>query len=242
MQIPQSVIETDHDLEATEAAAEAALAEHRWHQTLDPDGPGHTIAKYARAIGRNWATVAKYAKGYAAWLDQDGLTRGKTLADAIELANLSAEKQEVAQAVAEVEGVSVKNITNRRGTGDSLANVTEQARDAAERKGTTVADEARDIAERRKKTREMEKTKTQAAKAKRGRAFMQIEGKVARAKSLLADALKDAEGAGLDGEELELLRSTIESTKSVLTLLDLRVGGDPDIDWDAELEKIGAPS
>ena len=40
-------------------------------------------------------------------------------------------------------------------------------------------------------------------------------------------------------EEMELLRSTVSSINAILTLLDLRMAGTPDIDWDAELEKIG---
>jgi hypothetical protein len=238
--IPQEVIDKDQKLEAAAERSSEALAKHRWHWTLDASNPEKTsLRAYAKAVGRNFKTIRAQAQGYADWVMGD---THHSLADCIVLANVSAEKAEVAEVVAQEEGVALSTVANRRGS-DSLANVTEQAKARAARKGTNMADEAKDIAKRRRQTREMsERQRKEKANAK-GIRFVEIEGDLAYAQRRLLNALQVAQDVGFSDEEMELLRDSLAKIKAVLNLLDLRMAGTLNVDWDAELEKItGAAS
>jgi len=232
--IPQTVIDADHRLDGVAERSTEELARHRWHQCLDPDGPQHSVNAYAKAVGRDHATIRKYAKGYAEWVV---MSHHNPLTDCIALAAMSAEKAEVAAAVAEVEGRPVESITHRRGD-DSLANVTEQARDRATRTGTSIADAARDITERKVKARAADATRETQARQQHTLRYIAIEGHLAAAKRRLTDALNDAEDVGFNEDEMELLRDTIAQVRALLNLIDLRLAGNPDVDWDAELARL----
>lgn len=240
MKIPQSVIEQDRQLDGVAEHSTEELARHRWHQTLDPDGPGYSITAYAAAVGKGEATIRRYVNGFVSML-----TNGGTITDALATANMSGRKRAVAETLADVDGVSAAVVVKRRNnTGRSVANITEQAEERVERSGQPVTDEAvaaeaRAIAERQKQTREMEARNESNRKSKSSLRFISIEGKLAGAKRKVSDALAEAEGVDFTDEEMELLRSTVSSINAILTLLDLRMAGTPDIDWDAELEKIG---
>jgi len=232
--IPQEVIEKDQKLEVSAERSSEALAKYRWQQTLDPAGPMYKFRAYARAVGRSDALIRKYAKGYDEWVRTN---RTHSLTDAMELAALESEKADVAEAVASAEGVPITQVTHRRGA-SSLANTTETARSRAQRKGTSVVDEAKDIAERRRQTREMtQRQKAQKAEAKSIR-FVEIEGHLAYAQRRLQDALQAAQDVGFSDDEMELLRSSLDKIRALLNLLDLRMAGTLNVDWDGELQKI----
>ena len=84
----------------------------------------------------------------------------------------------------------------------------------------------------------MAENKATKEKAAHTRRYLSIEAGIAKAKSLLIAALKEAEGVGFVDDELEMLRDSIGTLKSVLTMLDVRVGGESDTDWDRELANL----
>jgi hypothetical protein len=230
--IPESVIETDHKLEAAAERSSEKLAKHRWHQTLDPEGPQHSLRAYAKAVGRNVHTISVYANGYAAW----SVASGATLQDCIRLAGMSAEKAEVAEAVAEVEGVSVSTVAGRRGTSDSLANVTEMAKERAEKNGTTIAAEAKAIAERREAMKRSD-AKDKKAKANRtGLRFLDVETLLKAATRKVKEANGIAADVGFDAEHIELLADDVRTLKAAIDELYLTLGGE--FDWDAGLREV----
>jgi hypothetical protein len=237
--IPPDVIATDHDLDAQAERSSEELARHRWHQTLDPEGPRHSLRAYANAVGCNYATIRKYARGYADWMIDDS---NHPLSDHIVYANVTAEKAEVAEAVAEVEGIKPSTVAGRRGVGDSLANVTELARERAERTGTTIGQAAREITERKVAGRRAEANRETGRKAQHTLRYIAIEGHLAGAKRRLTDALNDAQDIGFSDEELELLRDAIAQIRALLNLIDMRLAGNPDVDWDDELARLGGVS
>jgi hypothetical protein len=241
MTIPRSVVEADHRLEGASDRSTLELAKHRWHQCLDPAGPRHPVREYARAIGRSDGLVSRYAKGYALYMERASAPpRGValTIQDAVRLADQSEEIQQFSEAIAEGAEVPVARVArgdNRRKTREII----DTAKERAERKGTDPLDEARDIARKQRKTRDME-ARRRKSKAERHEArWLSIENCLSQAKIKLTKALKEAEGVDFDDEELDLLRATIQQVRAVLDLLDMRMAGTPDIDWDAELAKLG---
>jgi hypothetical protein len=229
-------IKLDDRLDDGVRMAQEDLAKHRWHWTLDESNDDRmSLRSYAAASGKAFATVQSYANGYAASLTGPP---GRSLADEIALANMGADKQIVAAAVANVEGVTVSSVASRRGGSDSLANLKAMAEEVADREKITLEAAAKSVAERRKKTKIMAENKATKEKAAHTRRYLSIEAGIAKAKSLLIAALKEAEGVGFVDDELEMLRDSIGTLKSVLTMLDVRVGGESDTDWDRELANL----
>lgn len=229
-------IEIDNRLDDGVKMAQGDLAKHRWHWTLDESNDDRmSLSGYAAASGKAFATVSSYANGYAASLIGDP---DRSLADEITLANMGADKQIVAAAVANVEGVTVSAVARRRGGSDSLANLQAMAEEVAEREKITLEAAATSVAERRKKTKIMAENKATQDRAAHTRRYLSIEAGIAKAKSLLVAALKEAEGVGFVDDELEMLRDSIGKLRGVLTLLDVRVGGESDTDWDRELANL----
>jgi hypothetical protein len=240
--IPPSVVEKDHTLERSHDKASEALAKHRWHWTTDESNPDRvSVRAYARAIGRHYRTIQSHASGYAEWLRVTGsepvTLGGMTLTDCIRLSFLSAETQQIAVAVAEGEGSTPAEVAQGRNR-QRLRVIEVQARERAERHGTDPVDEARGIAQRSRQTREMEVRHREKAVQRTSVRFTIAEGKLASAKRYVLDAMREVEGVDMTDEEMELMRSTVANITALLNLLDLRLAGQPDIDWDGELERL----
>lgn len=238
--IPQTTIEKDHDLEGKATRTTEALAKHRWHHTLDPDGPQYSIRSYADAVGRQEATIRRHAKGYAMYVARaTGATPGVALSleDAFRLSEQSAEQQEFSEAIAEGLGEPVGRVA--RGDNAHRRNtIIGQARDRAARRGTDPVDEAREIAIRTRRTRDMNSRHRQERARRTPVRFTIAEGKLAKAKRAVLDAMRELEGVDLSAEEMELMRGTIGNLTSLLHLLDMRMAGNPNIDWDGELARL----
>jgi len=243
MEIPRSVVETDHRLEGAHDRASEELAQHRWQCILNPDGPRYPIRQYARAVGRNYATVARYAKGWALYVERQasGPRAGAafTLQDAIRQSEMSAENQEFAEAIAEGSGKPVAQVS-RGDNRHKMHEIVGHAKERAERRGTNPVDEARNIATHQRQSKEMDERNRKAKAKARSLRFVEIEGDLAAAKRRLLHALRTAEGVGFAEEEMELIRDTISTVQAILQLLDLRMAGTPDVDWDGELQKLSA--
>lgn len=145
------------------------------------------------------------------------------------------------EAIAEGSGRPVSQVArgdNRHRTRDTMV----QAHLRAERRGTDPVDEARNIASeqvRATRARRRRRTEDQQRHSLR---YIHIEGRLAQAQSRLTEALTEAEGVPFTDEEMELLRHSIATVRSILNLLDARMAGTPDIDWDAELTRLGGGS
>lgn len=238
--IPQAVIDKDHELDGRSARAGEALAKHRWKMTLDPDGPQYSFGAYADAVGSSVTVIANNAKGYALFVERASTvlpgSKPSTIEDTIRLAALSAENQAFTEAIAAGSGRPVGQIAR----GDNMLRpvIIDQARQRAERLGTDPVEEAREIAARHRKTNEMTKRHRAEDVARRSLRFVSIEGKLARAKTFVMEALAEAEDVKFNDEEMELMRATIANLKALLNLIDLRMAGAPDIDWDAEMATL----
>lgn len=231
--VPQEVIDQDHRLEGATSKASEALAAHRWHWTLDESNADRvSIREYARSVGRHRRVIAGQASGYAHW--KSGAAGGASLSESIERAKMSAETEAVTEAVAEARGISIKHARQTRGT--EVRQVRNLARDAAERKGTTVADEAITIARMAASIEENESQRRIERAAKRTLRYVEVQGYLHTAIRALQRAA--AVGGAWDAEEQELLRDTVDKVREMIVLLDARIVGTEAIDWDAELAAI----
>lgn len=242
--IPTRVIRKDHELEAEATTSTEALAKHRWHQTLDPKGPQYGFRAYADAVGRSEKAIRTAANGYVAFIaaatNAEPGTAPPTIQDSIRLAHQSGEQQEFTKAIAE----GLQEPVARIARGDNLVRpvIIDQARQRAERKGTDPVDEARKIAVNRRKTKEMDAKHVKEKAEAHGIRYIEIEGDLASAKRILTRALTTAQNVKFTDEEMGLLRDTINNIKALLDLIDVRMAGNPDIDWDAELVGFGGAS
>ena len=245
MPVSKAVIDTDHKLEGSQDRSTLALAKHRWHWTTNEANRERVSQReYAKAVGRSNAAISYHARGYALYqerLVKPGLTvDGFTIHDAIRLAGQSAEMQEFSEAIAVGSGEPVARVArgdNRHKTREII----HVAKERAERRGTDPVDEARRIAEHQRKSREVAKaTKDSKAKAHFYR-WNEMEGDLIAAQRKLLHCLSVAEDVDFTEDELEFIRVAVAKVRAVLDLIDLRVAGTPDIDWDGELAKLGAP-
>lgn len=234
------VVDTDHRLETARDRTQEELARHRWHWTLDESNPGRvSLREYARAVGRDHTVIRKYALGYATWIAEDGGHLATTLGDCIVRAHTSVEKEAVIDAIATAAGTT---FTGARQQHEEIRTVRAVAQERAERRGSTVAEEAVEVARERHIAREADRHREVERKERHTLRYIELEGHVAGAMRRLRAALDMAADVPFTDEERELIADSIAQLRAVLNLIDSRVTGNVDVDWDTELRKLGATS
>lgn len=237
--LPENVIEKDRRL--TKSADE--LAKLRWHWTLDKSNPGKlNFTDYANQVGATRQAVSVMAIGYESFLEsaRNHVVAGpgvpQTLGDHIQLAKLGEENQMAVKAIAAASGTTITNVAAHKG--DQVASVIGVARERAVANNTTVEHEIAEEAEWRAKAQRVNKAESDKRKQNRTAAFIRMENLIGSAMRKLRVALDEAEGIEFEGDELEVLTDTLGRLRGLIKLLDLRIVGTVDIDWDRELEKI----
>jgi hypothetical protein len=237
--VPAEVVAEDHRLER----ASESLAKLRWHWTLDETNPERvSIRAYARSIGRGEAVVRFQVNGYAAW--QGEYVDVLTLDECIERAKMVGEKAEIVEAVAEANEVTFQHA--RREYAPDVSRVRDAVEQAVEREPTMTSDDKAAYAKRtaqtiaRSKAAEAKRTKERAAQ--RSVMFMRIDAKLAHARRDLRDVLEFGRDLGLGDDEIEDIKEALAKIKSFADLIDMALTGSMDVDWDAELAKIGGES
>lgn len=250
-EVPRKVITEDQRLDTAHAATIEALARHRWHWTLDESNAKRvSVRAYAKAIGRHERRVRAQVNGYATWTDQgadgtgrtpvDGAGVGfRTLDECIERAKVSAEKEAVIDAVAKAKGVT---FGSARKDHQAVDTATAIAASRAERRGSTVADEIHGAAEHMVKSREAAAKGRDRRRKEHSWQWMEVEGHLAYAQRRVQQALTATEGVEFDAEERDLMAHALDKLRATLALIDLRLSGRVDVDWDAELAKLGDES
>ena len=153
------------------------------------------------------------------------------------MASVGELKRAAAEAVAAAHGIRVDNVlSNRRNDVDDVVNI---ARSAAERRGTTPEEEVDRVADHQKKAADTRASAAEARKARHTMRWLGIEGKVTKALRELNAALAESEGVEFTAEEREMIAESVGKLRAVLNLLDMRIIGTADIDWDAEAAKLG---
>lgn len=240
--LPREVVAEDQRLDAEKRAATGALMRLRWHWTRNLDNPERVSAEsYASDVGKAPSTIKADANGWQMKLDdhrrdvatmrEDGEYR--------ELAKVSETKRQAAQAIAEAEGIRVDNVlSHRRSDVRDLVNV---AQDTAERRRTSVTEEIDRLAKQAVKDKQIDAKRKAEHKAKHTARWLSVEVKIGKAQRLLSDVLTETEGVEFIADERELMAEALGKLRAVLNLIDVRVVGTADIDWDAELAKMGDP-
>ncbi len=243
--LPNEVVAADHQLEQSASKASESLTKHRWHWTLDETNPDRvSIRAYARAVGRGHQTILAQVNGYAAWQAQGGPAHRTTLGEQVERASMSVQKAEIVEAVAEANKVTFQGARQRYAP--DVTRVREAVEKAVERKPDMTSEEKTDYAKRTAETIARSKAsevtrRTERAK-QRSAMFMRIDAKLAHARSDLQDVLHYGKDLGLSSDETEDVKGALDKIKSFANLIDLALTGSMDVDWDAELAKIGGES
>jgi predicted Rdx family selenoprotein len=240
--LPAEAVAEDHRLDRSASKASEALAKHRWHWTLDESNPERVdFRAYGRAIGRPHSTVVQYARAYAAWVVDE---YSSTHSEWMQRVNLTAERQAATEAVAEANEVTFQ--TARQNYAPDVSRVRDAVEQAVERKPDMTADDKAEYTKRtaqtiaRSKAAEAKRTKERAAQ--RSVMFMRIDAKLAHARRDLRDVLEFGRDLGLGDDEIEDVKEALAKIKSFADLIDMALTGSMDVDWDAELAKIGGDS
>lgn len=239
MTLPIEVVKEDKRL--TKAGEE--LAKLRWHWTLDKSNPARVgFREYARMVGRDDTAIKRHADGYAAWLavgaDDAVSTPGEptTIGDFVELAKMNVERQEAAKAVAKHSGRSVSNVgMHHRAEIDAVVST---ARERALDRGTKVEDEIERTAAWRERSRKAAERERDAKRKASTLRFIEIEGHIGGAMQRLRKVLDVSEGVEFTEEELELVVASLAKLRALLGLIDMRIAGTTDVDWDEELKGL----
>ena len=239
--LPSEVVAEDQRLDSEAKSKQLELARLRWHWTQDETNPERvSINAYAKAIGRTRDKVGAMVKGYASFMAQDGVPDvgdRRSLGEFIEMAKYSETKQLAAEAIADTEGLRVDNVLSHRR--ESVRDLLAVALDASERRGTTVEEEITRHAENAAKHKEIEAKRTAEHKTKHTARWLSVEVKIGKAQRLLVEVLDETEGVEFLSDERELMGEALGKLRATLNLIDMRVVGTADIDWDAELQKMG---
>lgn len=236
MPLPEKVIEEDRRL--TKAAD--SLMELRWHWTLDESNPDRVgFTAYGRAVGRDEAIIRRDARAWADYQETAGPGRkpgeAQTPEDFRELRKLSGDRQRATQAIAAATGKKVSTVARGRDEVDTVLN---RARHRAEERGTRVEDEIDRAAEWQAKARKAAEQIQREKRESHGMRYIEIEGHVGAAMQRLRRVLEIGEGVDFDSDETELIAEALGKLRALLSLIDLRITGTTDIDWDAELERM----
>jgi hypothetical protein len=240
--VPAEAVAEDHRLDRSASKANESLAKHRWHWTLDETNAERvSFHAYARAIGRPASTVAQYANAFAAYT---GSEYSYPLSEWLQRVNLTSERQAATEAVAEANEVTFQ--TARQNYAPDVSRVRDAVEQAVEREPTMTAEDKAAYTKRtaqtiaRSKAAEAKRTKERAAQ--RSVMFMRIDAKLAHARRDLRDVLEFGRDLGLGDDEIEDVKEALAKIKSFADLIDMALTGSMDVDWDAELAKIGGES
>lgn len=236
MALPKKAVQEDRRLERAQESASEALAQHRWHWTLDESNAKRvTFTEYAEAVGVNRSTIAKMVKGYDTWRSVRRDARD-SLSEYIAKAGMSVETAAAYEAVAEARGISVQRVRDSRPV--EARRVREIARQRAEDRGTPIEEETTKAATWIVKSEQAEESqRTERAKRTSLRA-VSVEEKVRRMIRIGIDALAELRGVELDNDSQELLEGALVDLRAVARLLDMAIVGAVEIDWDAEFSKL----
>jgi hypothetical protein len=241
-QLPAEVVQRDQRLQKSTDE----LMELRWHWTVDASNPGRlSIAEYAREVGASRSRVSQDANAWADWLSSKrsgsgSPTPGKaqTPSDFRELRKLGEDQRVGAEAVAKATGLAPSTVA--RSKREEVADVVNTARERAARKQTRVEDEIDSVAQQRAAHRASDQKRESDRKSRHTQRYLEVEGDIAYALRRLKRAFEMTEGVDFTSEERELIGDSIAKLRALLNLLDMRVTGASDVNWDAELAKLTA--
>jgi hypothetical protein len=223
-------VEKDRRLERQAGQATLALMEHRYLCVKE-----FGLRQYAKAIDKNFKTVARYARAWQMWQDEgvSGVLTQRSPNDVLELAGLGQATREAADAVAEAKGIHVGQVRQ------SYPHEVRRVREAvADEPPETRPAKAQKVAQQMEKTRRAQEEYRTERRGRMTTTYLDLEREVDKARRALTVALTIARESQMDEECVTLLTDSIVQLKTLLGLIDLAVSGKIDVDWDMEMRKI----
>ena len=241
--LPKTVVKRDHDLSQSYESIGMELMEHRWHWTLNEANPKRvSIKEYASEVGRAASTIKGDAEGWVLYLaQQERIAAGEKVVERApnahrKLAKMSETRRVAAKALSDATGKSVQNVVRHRAT--ELTAVTRIAEERAAKKGTDVEDEVEKIVKIHAGAKKAEADKKNRKKANHTSRWLEINGDLGVVQQKLGKVLNTADGVPFTDEEIELISASLGKVRALIGLIDLRISGETDIDWDAEFQKL----
>jgi hypothetical protein len=232
----KSIAAEDARLRTAAEKAGEALARLRYENTL---AIGVSFVEYAKHCGVAESNVRRYALAHQRLVENEShgsAESAESFDEAMVRATNSADRAAVVEAVAVVEGVTLRTADNGQHR-QTVARVKQLATAAAERKGTSVAEEAPRAARVVAGSRQAEKRLREVKNAMPAY-FVVIDNHLAKARLALTAALNDSHDIDWDDEAREMIVEALGKVKAIIGLLDMRFEGLADVDWDGELARI----
>lgn len=188
------------------------------------------LAELEEQLGKEQAALDAQAR--------DLLARGhaRTPEEARERAHYSAETFAAVKAVADARGVGAH--TARQRHKEEVRQVRETARERAERKGTTVAEELPRAAEWSVKAERTAKQERDERRQRHGLRFIEVEGKLQDAKRKVVEAIGASLGVDFGPEERDLLLHTVGEVQEATQLARSAIAGRPGADFQRKLQVL----
>jgi hypothetical protein len=112
------------------------------------------------------------------------------------------------------------------------------ARQRAETNGTEVVDEIPGVAEYMYRALEADEQRMEQRSHKHTLRYIEIEGKLDKARRHLMDAARIAEDVALANDERQLLGETLDNLKRLLALMDRAIADEHDRSWVSDLRVL----
>lgn len=250
---PAQIAAEDQRLEQAEHRAGGQLAQHRWHWTLDEANPERTsFLAYARLVNRDEATIRRYANGWASYLTQQSsevsseLASNMSPADHIARQGYSEERRTAIQSVADAHGISFDYA--RQQYRDEIDRVQLAAQHEAESNPQAAPDQRQKVMERAAKNIVTSRSVARDSRERLGRSkpalAVLIDGELGKSRQALVAALNFARSGEIGTMPPELaghLQKALDDIEALLQMVRTAIGGGPgaNIDWDAELARLG---
>jgi hypothetical protein len=229
----KAVAGRDRELRQTEQKAGEQLGKLRYDNTIAVDV---TFAEYARQCGVGDVVVAQYAHAWEIFsAANEADASASSFSECLARAKYSSEQFAALDAVAKARGVSHE--TARSTHSNEVRRVRQFARDAAEKRGTSVADEAAEMAKFAEQGRRSEDRHAAERAERVDFRYIEVERYLLAAKRDLASALR-VDTVEFDDEMKQLLVATIDKVRSLLDLIALRFAGVAEVDWDSEMRRV----
>jgi hypothetical protein len=236
--LPQSVIAEDHQLEKNACRASEALAHLRWHWTLDETNLKRVkIRVYARSVGHAYTTIHAYVNGYAMFKTAAERGTPLSMADALRRGVMSSETRAAYDAVAQARNIAVDRVHQTRAT--EVRRVRDWARSEAERKGTSVEDEAPQVAKAIVRGEAADRRTQEERRQRFSVRYVELEKYLQGAKRQLIQAAQVAHNIQPWGRaEREVLEDTLHQLERLIQMVNEDLAGGKNVNWDRELQQL----
>jgi len=231
----EKIVAEDRKLEQRAEGQARELMAHRWHWTLDESNPARmSLRGYAEMVGKSYTVIANHANGFALLrADRAGAI---SPSEAMERANMGAETEAATQAVAQAHNLSFHYTRQERAA--EVRRVRELARQRAEQRGTTVAQEAPGVADLLARSDRAARREHGERRKRLGLRYIEVENEVDKARKHLLKAARVAEGLDFEAEHRDLLAYSLDTVRRLLDMMDRAIVGDFSPDWGDELRVI----